>query len=411
MQSVDVNINPVYFNYINAKQRLQIFFGGSSSGKSYFLSQRCILNNMKGANYLICRQSAVSIRKSCFNEILKAINYMGLKSLYHVNNQEMVITNTYNGKQIMFTGLFDTERLKSISPRNGILEHVWIEEATETSYHGFKQLQKRLRGLSDTPKIITLSFNPVLKTSWVYYEFFKDCWDETKTLYKNENKLILKTTYRDNKYLTKDDIALLESETDPYYIDVYLNGNWGILGKVIYKKWKTADLSKNALSFDNIYCGVDFGWNDPNAFLKIHVDNDRKIIYVIDEIYRRGITIPEFSDDIKNKVTNTQYIFADCAEPRSIHEMNQLGLRVVPVKKGADSILHGIKFLQRYEIIVDIHCQNFINEISQYHWQEDKNGNALEVPVDINNHLLDCLRYACSTLIERTTATAGVSFF
>lgn len=411
MQSVDININPVYYDFINATQRLQVYFGGSSSGKSYFLSQRCVINNMRGANYLICRQTSTAIRKSCFNEILKAINNMGVRNMYHVNNQEMIITNLNNGKQIMFAGLYDTERLKSISPRNGILEHVWIEEATETTYHGFKQLQKRLRGLSETAKIITLSFNPVLKTSWIYREFFQDCWDETKNLYKDENKLILKTTYRDNKYLTKEDIDLLESETDPYYIDVYLNGNWGVLGKVIYKKWKTADLSSQMHMFDNIYCGVDFGWNDPNAFLKIHVDNDRKIIYVLDEIYRRGITIPEFTADIKNRISNAQYIHADCAEPRSIHEMNQLGLRVVPVKKGADSILHGIKFLQRYEIIIDLKCQNFINEISQYHWQEDKDGNALEVPVDLNNHLLDCLRYACSTLIESTAATAGLRLY
>lgn len=124
--NIDININPVYFDYINAKQRLQVFFGGSSSGKSYFLSQRCVINNMRGANYLICRQSAVSIRKSCFNEIIKAITNMGVMDMYHINNQEMIITNLHNGKQIMFTGLFDTERLKSISPRNGILEHVWI---------------------------------------------------------------------------------------------------------------------------------------------------------------------------------------------------------------------------------------------------------------------------------------------
>ena len=336
---------------------------------------------------------------------------MNLKDLYHVNNQEMIITNLHNGKQILFTGLYDTERLKSISPRNGVLEHVFIEEATETTYHGFKQLQKRLRGISDTAKFITLAFNPVLKTSWIYKEFFQDCWDESKNLYQSDTKLILKTTYRDNKFLTKDDIALLESEKDPYYVDVYLNGNWGVLGKVIYCNWETQDLSKLIPTFDNIYCGVDFGWNDPNAFIKLHIDNDRKIIYVFDEIYRRGITIPEFTEDIRKRITPSQLIFADCAEPRSIHEMNQLGLRVTPVKKGGDSILHGIKFLQRYKFIIDLNCQNFINEISQYHWLEDKDGNALEKPVDLNNHLLDATRYACSLLIEQTNAGAATRLY
>lgn len=408
--NIDININPVYFDYINATQRLQVYFGGSSSGKSYFLSQRCVINNMRGANYLICRQTSTSIRKSCFNEILKAISNMGVRDMYHINSQEMVITNLHNGKQIMFAGLYDTERLKSISPRNGILEHVWIEEATETTYHGFKQLQKRLRGLSETAKIITLSFNPVLKTSWIYKEFFQDCWDESKNLYQDENKLILKTTYRDNKYLTKEDIDLLESETDPYYIDVYLNGNWGLLGSIIFKNWRIEDLSDFKKQADNIHIGVDFGYIDPTAAVKLHIDTDRKKIYVLDEIYRRGISINELANDLKRIMTPSQIVNCDSAEPRSINELNTLGLKAFAVRKGPDSILYGIKFLQQYEIIIDRSCQNFINEINVYHWQE-RQGEIIEVPADKENHLMDATRYACTMFIENMRTQSGTRFY
>lgn len=384
-----------------------IFFGGSSSGKSYFICQKIVLENAseKGVNWLVCRNVATTIGKSVFNEITKAIYKMELAHLYKINRTNMTITCLANNKQILFVGLDDTEKIKSITPINGVIEKIFVEEATEVPRDAIKQLEKRMRGKTDVNKQIILAFNPILKSHYIYKDYFTN-WDDTKNVYEDKDLFILRTTYRDNIFLTEQDRYLLENEQDPYWKAVYCDGKWGILGNVIFKNWETRDLSKIENQFDRIYCGVDFGWNDPNAFLKISVNQDKKEIYILDEIYRRGITLQEFGLEIKKKTTNLQYIYCDSAEPRSIHELNQMGIRALGVKKGNDSIIYGIRYLQQFKIIVNTKCQNFINEISQYHYKETKDGNVLEIPVDKNNHLMDCLRYCVSDLIMNAEVKA-----
>lgn len=103
--NIDVKINPAYMDYLNKPQFNQIFFGGSSSGKSYFLAQKIVLDNLAGVNWLCCRNVASTIAKSTFNEVKKAISNMGLWDYYHVNNSNMIITCLLNNKQILFIGL------------------------------------------------------------------------------------------------------------------------------------------------------------------------------------------------------------------------------------------------------------------------------------------------------------------
>ena len=188
-------INAAYLPHLLGNDhRYQIYFGGSSSGKSFFLATRTVLDCMRGRNYLILRNVARTIGSSCWNEICKAMYRMGLASYFTVNKADRTITCTLNEAQILFAGLDDVEKVKSITPRNGVLTDIWIEEATETSYDDFKQLDKRLRGESRHTKRLTLSFNPVYKTHWIYREFF-GIWDEGKNYSEAGNLSILKTTY------------------------------------------------------------------------------------------------------------------------------------------------------------------------------------------------------------------------
>lgn len=396
--NTNIYMNDVYIPHLTARQYTQIFYGGSSSGKSYFLAQRVVKENLEGVNWLVARNIAKTLRHSTFNEIIKAISNYGLLGSYIINKTDMSITCKLNGKQILFAGLEDAEKLKSITPAKGILEAVWIEEATETSYASYKQLTKRLRGRSDKDKKIILSFNPIVKTHWIYEEFF-GMWDDTKTQYSSDNLLIVKTTYKDNKFLTPDDIKNLENETDRYFYEVYTLGNWGVLGNIIFTNWHTEDLSEQIPHFDRIYNGLDFGFSsDPNALVRCHVDMKRKKIYVFDEMYKAGMHDDELAEELAKRLQG-QYITCDSAEPKSIDDLCRRGIRAIPAVKGADSVNYGIRFLQGFEIIVDVRCQNFKNEIQQYHWDEDKYGNALRKPVDKNNHLLDALRYAVESLM------------
>lgn len=408
--NIDVKVNPAYLPYMNKPQFNQIYFGGSSSGKSYFLGQKIALDNLNGCNYLCCRNVASTMRNSVFNEVMKAISNMGLMQYYKINRSDMVITNLLNDKQILFSGLDNPEKVKSITPINGVIERIFIEEATEIKYAAYKQLTKRLRGESEHRKCVIMAFNPILKSHWIYQNFFGG-WIDGENTYEDKDLTILKTTYKDNLYLTADDKAQLENESDPYYYNVYSLGNWGILGNVIFRNWRVADLSEQKKQFDHIYVGLDWGYsNDPNALVKLHLDKTRKKIYVFDEWYQAGMTDSELVN-VCREFVGDNYVICDSAEPKSIDFLVNSGIKAVGAVKGADSINRGIRWLQEYEIIIDVHCQQYKNEIEAYHWAEDKYGNAMARPVDRNNHLIDATRYALCDEILAADVKAGISIY
>lgn len=388
--------NPVYLPHLYNFARTQIYYGGSGSGKSVFLAQRCVFDVMNGKrNYLVCRQVARTIRKSVFNEVKKVISDFNAKHLFTINQTDLVIT-CKNGYQILFAGLDDPEKIKSITPEKGVITDVWIEEATETDRNTVKDLYKRQRGGSDdVSKRMTMSFNPILQSHWVYEEYFKNIgWADKQTEYKGEDLTILKTWYIHNRFLTPEDVRDLENETDPYYYDVYTLGNWGVLGNVIFTNWTIEDLTELRDQFVNTRIGLDFGFSsDPAALVNTHYDRAHKTIYIFDELYERGLTNDVLAGEVRTKI-GEDYVTCDSSEPKSIAELNQYGINARGAAKGKDSVLHGIQWLQQQKIIIDVNCINTRNEFQQYKWKEDAGGYAMPVPVDKNNHLMDALRYA-----------------
>ena len=198
----------------------------------------------------------------------------------------------------------------------------------------------------------------------------------------------------------------MEHEADQYFYNVYTLGNWGILGNLIYKNWSTADLSGMVHTFDNVVNGLDFGFSNPNALIRAHISEKSKTIYVFQELCKRGQTYDSLIADIKRMCGNG-IVTCDNEDSRGLFMLQTAGIKAVPAKKGADSVLNGITWLSGYKIVIDISCQEFINEIQQYHWQEDKDGNVLEKPVKKKDHLLDALRYAVEqeSLAGKTSST------
>ncbi|MCC0629102.1 MULTISPECIES: PBSX family phage terminase large subunit [unclassified Clostridioides] len=399
--------NPIYLKHqLNNNNRYQIYFGGSSSGKSFSLAQRTVLDVFKGnRNYLIVRNVQSTLKRSCLNEITKAISNFKLNEYFQVNKTDMIITCKLNNKQILFCGLDDVEKVKSITPIDGVITDIWVEEATETDYKAVKQLDKRLRGKSKVVKRLTLSFNPILKDHWLYTEYF-DIWEDDKQYVEKDNVSILKTTYKDNKFLAEDDIKALENESDKYYYEVYTLGNWGVLGAVIFKNWRVEDFSDIESTFDNFRHGIDWGFaDDPFAYVKSHYDRMRRKLYICDEIEAVGLLNREAAPLVSKKA-NRDLVICDNASPKDVAEFNDLRINAVSARKGAGSIEYGIKFLQGLEIIIHPRCQNFKNEINKYKYKEDKNGNILPITVDKDNHLIDALRYS----LENDMEYGGISF-
>jgi len=396
-------LNSAYLPYLKDGTPFQIFFGGSSSGKSVFLAERAVFDVVDGKrNYLICRQVGRTIRGSVAQEIHKVIKAWNLNEYFVTNKTDGTIT-CKNGKQIVFSGLDDVEKLKSITPADGVFTDIWVEEATETDKESIGLLLKRQRGGSEAvPKRVTLSFNPILQSHWIYTEYFAGvAWADDQTQYRDDEILIVKTTYKDNRFLTKQDIKRLENEKDEYLYNVYTLGAWGILGDVIFKNWKVQDLSDKLDQMTNHRAGLDFGFSsDPAAMPVMHYDQMRSILYIYDEFYERGLTNQALAAEII-KLIGSKPVTCDSAEPKSIAELQSAGVSALAAKKGKDSVNFGIQWLQGLnEIIIDAKCVNAKKEFSTYHWKKDKDGNALRVPVGKNDHLIDATRYALEDDME-----------
>ena len=416
MTTINLNIderviNKVYHEYLNLDDiRLQIFFGGSSSGKSVFLAQRCVLDMMKGhRNYLIIRNVAKTIRNSVFNEIKSAIYRFKLDAYFDKNKSDMVITCLLNGRQILFSGLDDPMKVHGIKPQIGVITDIWIEEAWEVSKPSVKELTKRLRGIAKIPKRITYSFNPIMRTHWIYKDYFKGKFADDDKVYRDEQVSILRTTYKDNAFLMQDDIDALENETDRYYYEVYTLGHWGTLGNVIFKNWRIEDLSDIIAHFDSYRNGLDFGFsNDPTAFIRSSLIKSKGNLYIVDGSYLTTVkdghqsyelTNPEIAERLRKPV-GTEIIRCDSAEPKSIEELRQNGLiGAIAAVKGKDSVNFGIQWLKQWNIIIHHTLQDVINEFQLYQWRVDADDEATNEPIDKDNHEIDALRYSWSDIL------------
>ncbi len=391
--------NAAYYPYLDCMSRIQIFFGGASSGKSHFvIGQRVVIDLLRGGrNYMVCRQVGRTIRRSVFNQITRTIIDFGVSELFTINKTEFTITAS-NGYQVFFVGLDDVEKIKSITPEQGVITDIIIEEATETDKNTVKALKKRQRGGSNaTPKRLVLVFNPILQDHWIYEEYFSPiAWDENQTIYESNELFILRTWFEHNKFLTEQDKEDLLSETDKYYSDVYTWGKFGILGNVIFNKnWSIEDLSDRKHLFTNRRHGGDFGFaSDPAAVGSWHFDKKKKTIYFYEELYERGLVNDELATEIL-KMFGKELVKFDSSEPKSIQELRNYGVNAEGARKGPDSVIFGLQWLQGCKIIVDKSCINMQNELRKAKWKEGPDGKPVSPPqpVDRDNHLIDQLRY------------------
>lgn len=394
--------NECYLTYLyNYIYRVLIFFGGSSSGKSNFVATRNIINLLRGGrNYLVCRKIGATIKDTVFAEYKKAIYRLGVDKYVKINESDFSIT-TVNKYKIIFKGLDDIEKVKSLTFEKGILTDIHVEEATDITESDFNQLQLRLRGKysadvegikQEIQKQIVLTFNPILITHWIKKRLI-DSLDETVHA--------LKTTYKDNKFLTKEDIKIIESykNIDLYYYTVYALGEWGSLGGLVYTNWEVRDLSDIEDQFNHYNNGLDFGYVNPAAIVKMALKED--CIYILEEYYEKGKTNKELAAAVK-QMLGKDYVFCDSSEPKSIKELRIEGINAIAVKKGKDSVKHGIQWCKQFKIIVSKKCVNFINELQLYKYKEDpKTGMVLkEEPLPLNDHLMDCMRYGFEHMMK-----------
>lgn len=276
-----------------------------------------------------------------------------------------------------------------------MIDDILIEEATEISHDSYSQLQLRLRSKKPNNQI-TLCYNPVSKANWVYKMFHENG--------TPENCVVVQTTWKHNKFLPQDYIdTLLEMEkTNLAYYKIYALGEFATLDKLVfpYSMWKVKDFNIQQMKKDSNYQGVfglDFGYtNDPSAFICSFVNVNTKTIYIFDEHYEKGMSNKDIYNMIESKGYAKEIVTADSSEPKSIDEIKRRGVfRIRPARKGKDSILNGIQFIQQFKLVIHPRCTQFKVELENYTWKKDKaTGEYINVPSDSYNHGIDAFRYS-----------------
>lgn len=393
-----------YKDYWNFKGRYRVCKGSRASKKSKTTALNFIYRIMKypQSNLLVVRKVFRTLKDSAYTDLRWAIRQLHVEQYWEYKESPLELMYKPTGQKILFRGLDEPMKLTSITVDVGHLCWAWIEEAYEiTKESDFDTLDESIRGqvTGELFKQITLTFNPWNEGHWIKKKFFDA---------EPNNDILAKTTnYLCNEFLDISDLKLFErmKRENPKRYKVAGLGDWGISEGLIYENWEEREFDiQEILKIPDIESafGLDFGYtNDPSALFAGLISKERREIYVTDELYKKALTNNKLAEEIKNMGYGKERITADSAEPKSIDELYDLGLKGISgARKGKDSINNGIQFIQGYKIIIHPRCVNFLTEISNYTWAKDKFDKPINKPIDMFNHLMDAMRYALEKFME-----------
>ena len=374
----------------------EVHYGGASSGKSHGVIQKVVYKACQNWKHprkiLFLRKVGATVYDSIFEDVKQCLEAWGLLDSCKVNNSAYRI-ELPNGAQFIFKGLDNPEKIKSIK---GVSDVV-MEEASEFTLDDYTQLTLRLRDKKHKYKQIYLMFNPVSKVNWTYNAFF---------IKKPKNTVVYHTSYKDNRFLDKvtiENIEELANRNEAYY-KIYALGEFATLDKLIFPKYKKRIINKDNISNLKSYFGLDYGFiNDPSAFMHVKIDEQNKVLYIVEEYVRKNLTNDKIANAIIDLGYSKEEIKADSAERKSNQELRNLGIRrLADAQKGPGSVMQGIQYIMQYDIVVDERCVKTIEELENYTWKKDKKTNEyINEPVDSYNHCIDAIRYAIQDNIYR----------
>ena len=383
--------------------------GGRGSTKSSFVSVEVVFNMMKDAeaNAVCLRKIGNTLESSVFNQILWAIEKLGVSQYWQIKKSPMEMTYLPYGNKIIFRSSDDPVKLKSIKFVKGYAKYIWYEEITE--FFGMEEVrsinQSLLRG-GDKFSVFYTYNPPKSMNNWVNQE----------VLEKRDDKIFHKSTYLDvpKEWLGPQFIIEAEhlkatklKEYENEYLGEITGTGGAVFDNVIIREITDEEISH----FDKIKDGIDFGFAvDPSVYTQNHFDKTRRILYIFNEIYEVGLSNKMLWERIiKKKISHSQ-ITADSAEPKSIAELNALGqVQVLNAKKGPDSVEYGMKWLQKLDqIIIDnVRCPNTAKEFISYEYERDREGNFISRYPDKNNHSIDATRYSREQDMKSNTINFG----
>lgn len=373
--------------------------GGRGSTKSSAISVEIpqLLIKNPGCHAVVLRKVGNTIKNSVYPQMQWGIDALGLTNKFHFKTSPHEITYRKTGQKILFFGVDDPQKIKSIKLPFGYVGICWIEELDQFS--GMEEIRNLNQSLLRGGPVFWefCSFNPPKsQNNWVNEE---KLFDDPDRLVHHSTYLGVPREWLGDRFF--DDAEKLKIKNEMAYRHEYLGEVTGT-GGAVFENVEDMSMSDELVrNFDRLYYGLDFGFSiDPLAFVSMHYDAKHEDLYIFDELYQQKLTSSQAVKRIKPKVCDRR-ILADSAEPKSITEMSLSGLHISGVKKGPDSIDYGIKWLQnRMHIYIDKQrCPNTYREFVSYEYVRNKDGQFISAYPDVNNHAIDAVRYAMAEVM------------
>lgn len=351
--------------------------GGTRSGKTWSLLQLCyaLITKKEGIMVSVVGETMPFLKRGAMRDFQTMLGDAWRWEWWNATDKVYTLPTTKSSIEFFSA---DNEGKVHGSAR----DFLFVNECYFIPYEIYRQLAVRTR------KAIMLDYNPRSRF-WV---------DEH--LIGKDGVALIHSTYKDNPHLTPMQIAQIESyRSDENWWRVYGEGETGSVEGLIYTNWQIVQAMPQPYKKE-FYC-VDFGFtNDPTAILRVRLSGGE--LWVEELAYQTGMLNQDIVKCLKdNHVAKGALIVCDSAEQKSIAEINNLGgFRAVPVAKGKGSIVAGVNMVQAYKINVMQEALGTIDELRNYSWKRDINGNYINEPIDKYNHSLDALRYGVTTFLQ-----------
>ena len=375
---MDWSVSDIYNRNIVAMNNHHVIVnkGGTRSGKTWSLLQLCatLATHCDGILISVVGETLPFLKRGVIRDFHSMMG--GAWNADKWNATDLVYSFD-NGSQIEFFSA-DNEGKVHGSARDVL----FINECYFVDWEIYRQLEVRTRAL------IFLDYNPRSRF-----------WVDDNILGKPDVALI-HSTYKDNPFLTERQRQAIEAyKDDENWWRVYGLGEMGSVEGLIYTRWATVPEMPSTFKRE-FYC-IDFGFtNDPTSILRVRLSGGE--LWVEELAYRTAMLNGDIVNVLQqNHVQRNAQIVCDSAEKKSIAEINNIGgFRAVACVKGNGSVVSGITMVQAYKINVTKNSLGVIDELRNYSWKRDANGNYINIPIDRYNHSLDALRYGVTTFLQ-----------
>ena len=383
-----LSVTPLFRANMEAKERVVVNQGGTSSGKTYSIMQVLFVMGIEQAGLImtVVGQDIPNLKKGSYRDAKALLASSSALSLWYptINESERIIRCT-NGSIIEFTSYQDEQ-----DARNGKRDVAFFNEANGISYEIFWQIYMRTR------LKVFIDYNPSARF-----------WVHEKLLGKPDVKLII-SDHRKNQFLTQEQHDMIEHIDDDELWKVYARGRTGKITGLVYTNWDIVEEMPPRESWKMMAYGLDWGFvNDSTALVQVVLAHGD--LWLDELIYDVGMTNPQIAARMKeNGITSRDDVIADSAEMKSIAELNGMGLHVIPCVKGAGSVNNGIDIVKRYKLHITRRSRGLRKEMLNYKWKVNKDGEATNEPVDAFNHSLDAVRYVCGKNLNIHPVVKGI---